>query len=94
MAASLPSPSSRSPPSPRPLCRLRPRRRFAAVAGDILEHPKFGRCQIERIEGDYEFVSARMRNQRLIRLSLDVITLVPIGQEEGRQLFRAEPGSR
>jgi hypothetical protein len=65
-----------------------------AVAGDLLDHPKFGRCQIERIEGDYEFVSARMRNQRLIRLSLDVITLVPAGQEDGRQLFRAEPGSR
>lgn len=63
-----------------------------AVAGDLIDHPKFGRCQIERIEGDYEFVSARLRNQRLIRLSLDVITLVPIGQEGGHQLFRAEPG--
>src|SRR5581483_6516349 len=35
--------------------------------GDWIEHPKFGRCQVERIEGDYEFVSARLRSQRLIR---------------------------
>ena len=60
--------------------------------GDFIDHPKFGRVQVERIEGDYEFVSARLRNQRLIRLSLDVITLVLIGREGERQLFRAEMG--
>jgi predicted DNA-binding protein with PD1-like motif len=61
-----------------------------AVPGDYIEHPKFGRMQVERIEGDYEFVSARLRNQRLIRLSLDVITLTKLGEEDGHQLFRAE----
>jgi predicted DNA-binding protein with PD1-like motif len=61
-----------------------------AAPGDYIEHPKFGRMQVERIEGDYEFVSARLRNQRLIRLSLDVITLTKIGDEEGRQVFSAE----
>jgi predicted DNA-binding protein with PD1-like motif len=60
--------------------------------GDWIDHPKFGRCQVERVEGDYEFVSARLRNQRLIRLSLDVITLVPAGREGDKQLFRAVPG--
>jgi predicted DNA-binding protein with PD1-like motif len=58
------------------------------VAGDFLEHPKFGRVQVERIEGDYEFVSARLRNQRLIRLSLDVIALELVGNEGEHQLFR------
>jgi predicted DNA-binding protein with PD1-like motif len=61
-------------------------------AGDVIEHPKFGRCEVERVEGDHEFVSARLRNQRLIRLSLDVMTLVPIGKEGARQLFRAVLG--
>ena len=61
--------------------------------GDYIDHPKFGRCQVERIEGDYEFVSARLRNQRLIRLSLDVITLHLVGREGERQLFRAELGA-
>jgi hypothetical protein len=61
------------------------------VAGDWIEHPKFGRCQVERVEGDYEFVSVRLRNQRLIRLSLDVLELLPVGEEPGgRRLFRAE----
>jgi predicted DNA-binding protein with PD1-like motif len=62
-----------------------------AVPGDLIDHPKFGRLQVERVEGDYEFVSARLRNQRLIRLSLDVLTLTLVGHEDGRQLFRAEP---
>jgi predicted DNA-binding protein with PD1-like motif len=60
-----------------------------AKTGDLIEHPKFGRCVVERIDGDYEFVTARLRNQRLIRLSLDVLTLIPIGQESGHNLFRA-----
>jgi predicted DNA-binding protein with PD1-like motif len=62
-----------------------------AVPGDLIDHPRFGRLTVERVEGDYEFVSARLRNQRLIRLSLDVLTLTRVGEEDGHQLFRAEP---
>lgn len=61
-------------------------------AGDVIEHPKFGRVQVERVDGDQEFVTARLRNQRLIRLSLDVLTLIHAGQEEGHNLFRAVAG--
>lgn len=58
--------------------------------GDVIEHPKFGRCAVERVDGDMEFVTARLRNQRLIRLSLDVLTLIPAGQDaDGKNLFRA-----
>lgn len=60
--------------------------------GDLIDHPKFGRCQVERIDGDHEFVSARLRNQRLIRLSLDVLTLVLVGHEDGKRLFKARLG--
>ncbi len=58
--------------------------------GDFIDHPKFGRCRVERIEGDHEFVSARMRNQRLIRLSLDVLALVAVGTEDGHRVFKPE----
>jgi predicted DNA-binding protein with PD1-like motif len=57
--------------------------------GDLIDHPKFGRITVERIDGDQEFVSARMRNQRLIRLSLEVLSLEPAGQAEGKTLFKA-----
>jgi hypothetical protein len=60
--------------------------------GDFIDHPKFGRVQVERVDGDQEFVSARLRNQRLIRLSLEVLTLIPAGQEDGKNLFRAVAG--
>jgi predicted DNA-binding protein with PD1-like motif len=89
-------PTPPPPPAPAPVRDLPDRvihsgeEEARAVPGDWIEHPKFGRMQVERIEGDYEFVSARLRNQRLIRLSLDVITLTKVGVEEGHQLFRAE----
>jgi predicted DNA-binding protein with PD1-like motif len=60
--------------------------------GDFIDHPKFGRCAVERVDGDMEFVTARLRNQRLIRLSLDVLTLIPAGQADGKNLFRAVAG--
>jgi len=60
--------------------------------GDLIDHPKFGRCAVERVDGDMEFVTARLRNQRLIRLSLEVLTLIPAGQADGKNLFRAVAG--
>jgi predicted DNA-binding protein with PD1-like motif len=60
--------------------------------GDYIDHPKFGRCAVERVDSDMEFVTARLRNQRLIRLSLEVLTLIPAGQADGKNLFRAVAG--
>jgi predicted DNA-binding protein with PD1-like motif len=60
-------------------------------AGDFIEHPQFGRCRVERVEGDQEFISARMANQRLIRLSLEVLQLIPAGSEGEGQVFRVVP---
>ena len=51
--------------------------------GDLLEHFKFGACAVERIEGDGEIVHLRMRNGRLVRLSLDVLEIVYAGVEAG-----------
>ncbi len=61
-----------------------------ARAGDIIEHARFGQCEIERIEGEAEFAHVRLKNQRLVRLSLDVLQLVLIeSQPDGRRYFRA-----
>jgi hypothetical protein len=57
--------------------------------GDIVEHPKFKRCKVERVEGDMEFVQVRLRNGNLVRLSLDIVRLVLVGSEGGHQIFKA-----
>jgi len=57
--------------------------------GDIIEHPRFGACKVERIEGDDEFVQVRLRNRNLVRLSLDIVTLSLVGHEDGHQVFKA-----
>jgi predicted DNA-binding protein with PD1-like motif len=88
-ASTEPPPVEEDPPTAPEL----PQEEVRVVAGDLIDHPKFGRCVVERIEGDYEFVSARLRNQRLIRLSLDVLTLIPAGEESGKRLFRAIMGA-
>lgn len=60
-------------------------------AGDVIDHPRFGHCEVERIEGGGEYAQIRLRNRRLVRLSLDVIQLVRNGRsEEGRRRFRAQ----
>lgn len=58
-------------------------------AGDILMHQTFGRCEVQKIEGSYEFAHIRLKNGRLVRLSLDVIRLSGGGVEQGRRVFRA-----
>lgn len=57
--------------------------------GDHIDHATFGRCVVEKIDGDDEFVMVRTANRRLLRLSLDVLRLVRTGEEEGRAVFRA-----
>ncbi|MCD6498660.1 MAG: DNA-binding protein [Deltaproteobacteria bacterium] len=57
-------------------------------AGDLLIHPKFGRGLIEGVE-DGEFLHVRLKNNRTVRLSLDVIRLNLLGYEEGHQVFEA-----
>jgi hypothetical protein len=63
---------------------------YDLVPGDIVEHPKFGRSVVERVEGDGEYVQVRLRNHNLVRLSLDVIVLELIAHEDGHQVFRAK----
>jgi predicted DNA-binding protein with PD1-like motif len=57
--------------------------------GDVLVHPTFGRCEVQRIEGAYEFAHVRLRNGRLVRLSLDVLKLSGPSREDNKRVFRA-----
>lgn len=51
--------------------------------GDYLDHPKFGRCRVDRIEGDQRFATVRTHQHRMLRLSLEVLEL-KIGGREGK----------
>ena len=67
----------------------------AVKPGDILEHQQFGRCEVQKYSSDEDFVTVRLRNGRLVRLSLEVLELrFERDEEGGRQLFNASPAPR
>jgi predicted DNA-binding protein with PD1-like motif len=59
--------------------------------GDILDHNKFGRCVVQRVDADQEYATVRLRNNRLVRLNLEVLRLRFEGEEDGHQVFNAAP---
>jgi predicted DNA-binding protein with PD1-like motif len=60
--------------------------------GDILDHQKFGRCLVQRVDADQEYVTVRLRNSRLVRLNLEVLNLRYTGDDEdGHQVFTTSP---
>lgn len=59
--------------------------------GDVIDHQKFGRCLVQRVDPDQEYATVRLRNGRLVRLNLEVLDVSFAGQEEGHQVFRATP---
>src|SRR5262249_8379654 len=58
------------------------------VTGDVLEHPRFGRCTVERIEGEQEFAAVRLETGRLVRLALDVLRFKLAREEGGRRILQ------
>jgi predicted DNA-binding protein with PD1-like motif len=60
------------------------------ACGDVIVHPRFGRCVVVRVEGEQEYIHVRLRNDRVVRLSLDVLSLRAHGNENGQRIFRAE----
>ena len=58
--------------------------------GDFLEHRKFGRCVVERVDANEEFATVRLRNNRLVRLNIDVLNLRYQGDEDGKQVFASQ----
>jgi len=59
--------------------------------GDVIEHPKFGRVTVERLEGEHEFAHVRLRNARLVRLSLEVLRL-SVASDGPPRVLRASVG--
>ena len=57
------------------------------VIGDVLEHPRFGRCTVERIEGEQEFAAVRLEAGRLVRLALDVLRFKLLREENGHRVL-------
>lgn len=59
--------------------------------GDILIHPQFGECKVERLE-DGEFLHVRMDSGRSIRLNMEILNLYLSGFEKGKQVFETRIG--
>ena len=57
--------------------------------GDIVIHPTFGRCEVQRLEGSYEFAHVLLKSGRLVRLSLDVLKVRLSGREGSRRVFQS-----
>jgi predicted DNA-binding protein with PD1-like motif len=56
--------------------------------GDILEHPNFGQCEVQRIDEGSERIAVRLTNGRLVELGLEVLHLERLRTEGNRQRFR------
>jgi hypothetical protein len=55
------------------------------AAGDQVDHPRFGRCTVHRIVG--EFVHMAPETGRVIRLSQNIVSFTPAFIEAGRRVF-------
>jgi len=56
--------------------------------GDLIEHASFGVCTVEKVDHE-DFVHVRSLNQRLLRLSLEVLRLQLLGEEDGHRRYRS-----
>jgi predicted DNA-binding protein with PD1-like motif len=62
--------------------------------GDILEHPSFGLCEVQRIDEGSDRIAVRLNNGRLVELGLEVLHLERLRTEGSRQHFRVHPSKR
>ncbi len=61
-------------------------------SGDLLLHPRLGRCEVLHIEGDQEFAQIKLSTGRLVRIALDVLQLRASGHEGTNRVIRAHVG--
>ncbi|MEZ4461770.1 MAG: DUF296 domain-containing protein [bacterium] len=55
--------------------------------GDILDHPKLGRCRVIKVEED-EFAHIRLERGSIRKLALEVCEIRHVGEEGGRNVFQ------
>lgn len=58
------------------------------ASGDLLDHPKLGRCRVLDVEDD-QYVRIRLPRGRIRKLALQVLEIEYQGEEEGKSLFEA-----
>ncbi len=56
--------------------------------GDLLDHPKLGRCRVLNVEDD-QYVRIRLPRGRIRKLALEVLEIEYQGEENGKHLFEA-----
>lgn len=66
----------------------------ALKPGDLLEHPKFGRCEVLRVDEGEERVSVRLANGRFVELGLAVLHLEHVRDEGSRALYKVHGNRR
>ncbi len=58
------------------------------AAGDILDHPKLGRCRVMRVEDD-TYAHIRLPRGRIRKLAMEILDISYHGEEEGKRIFQA-----
>ncbi len=58
-------------------------------AGDVLEHPKLGRCRVIKVE-EGQYAHIRLPRGKIRKLSLSVVDIEFREQENGRNVFEAQ----
>lgn len=57
-------------------------------AGDLIDHPKLGRCRVLDVEDD-QYIRIRLPRGRIRKLALEVLEIEYQGKEDGKALFDA-----
>jgi hypothetical protein len=57
--------------------------------GDILDHPKLGRCRVMKVE-EGEYAHVRLPRGKIRKLSLEIVDVTLEGEEDGRKVFKAK----
>lgn len=61
----------------------------ALESGDIIDHPKLGRCRVIKIEED-KYAHIRLPQGKIRKLSLNVVDITYIGDDNGHNVFEAQ----
>jgi len=61
----------------------------ALESGDIVDHPKLGRCRVLKIE-DGTYAHIRLPQGKIRKLSLNVVEISYSGEEDGHNVFEAQ----
>lgn len=64
------------------------------IPGDLIDHPRLGRCVVDALEDDGEVARLRLRSGRVVRLDLDALNLSRRPGTTAPRIFDAQTTSR